>query len=605
MLRSLVFFVLLLSGVVVGAWSPAHAEKRIGLVIGNNDYPRLKTVRDPGNGQLAKAVADAEAMGETLRLLGFDVVIGRNVDRVTFLTLLDSVKRKIEPGDTVFVFFAGHGVAFRGANLLLPSDIPAVDPEGEQLIRGLAVAETDIIDAVREKGAGLTIVALDACRDNPIEQFAREQARIQGRSFRSVSMRSVGLETRPTSGVFSIYSAGIGQKALDGLPTDGAERNSVFTRVFIRKVREPGRHLADVMEDVKEEVANLAASTIDPDTQRPHRQAPAYYNETLGGRVFLAGRPAPAAPDTRASEIAALQEKLRAIQEQLVRKDEPKPGDAKKDEPKIAAITPQQAAPPPPAATTLNAEAPLAAGRAGAPAAGNDGAGIGNFPPDGSVIRPSGSTGAPAGGDKPNRFALRNGSPDLGPAIPPVEKSARRNDSPFGPIIPPVEGESTDIVSRQTPFLVGPALDDYRAAKSGNVAAMVRLAQRYCRGDGARFDANEASRWFGKAEALGSKDAARLKPSVCRDKIKDERISIDLSHSDGPALMNDLRLANAGNADAMFRVGDRYCSGSGAVEGDIDEAKRWYDKAQAASRLGSWKVCKPNARNTASKSGSR
>lgn len=206
-----------LAAILVLPVVPAAAQKRIALVVGINDYSNLKTAKDPLNGQLAKAIADAETMGEALKALGFDVETGRNLSRAAFLIALDRLKRKISPGDAVFIFFAGHGVAFKGSNLLLPSDITPVDPESEQLMRGLAIAETDIIEALREKGAGLVILTLDACRNNPMEEFAREQARIQGRAFRSTTMRSVGLETRPTSGVFSIYSAGIGQKALDGL----------------------------------------------------------------------------------------------------------------------------------------------------------------------------------------------------------------------------------------------------------------------------------------------------------------------------------------------------------------------------------------------------
>ncbi|MFZ5735022.1 MAG: caspase family protein [Pseudomonadota bacterium] len=279
---------------------PALAEKRVALVVGINNYPNLK------NGQLTRAVADAETMADLLKnRLGFDVELARNVDQSAFLTAIDRVKRKIGSGDTVFVFFAGHGVGLRGTNLLLPSDIPAVGPESEQLLRGRSVAETDLIEAVREKKAKLLILTLDACRDNPIEEFAKEQARIQGRAFRSTgTMRQIGLEVRPTSGVFSIYSAGIGQRALDRLETDAAtERNSVFTRVFARNLRNAdGRHLSDIMEEVKEEVAQLAAKQIDPDTRLPHTQSPAYYNETLGGRIFLSGLPAGDAEQRAAEE---------------------------------------------------------------------------------------------------------------------------------------------------------------------------------------------------------------------------------------------------------------------------------------------------------------
>jgi hypothetical protein len=288
-------------GVIIALFAgPALAEKRVALVVGINNYPNLK------NGQLTRAVADAETMADLLKnRLGFDVELARNVDQSAFLTAIDRVKRKIGSGDTVFVFFAGHGVGLRGTNLLLPSDIPAVGPESEQLLRGRSVAETDLIEAVREKKAKLLILTLDACRDNPIEEFAKEQARIQGRAFRSTgTMRQIGLEVRPTSGVFSIYSAGIGQRALDRLETDAAtERNSVFTRVFARNLRNAdGRHLSDIMEEVKEEVAQLAAKQIDPDTRLPHTQSPAYYNETLGGRIFLSGLPAGDAEQRAAEE---------------------------------------------------------------------------------------------------------------------------------------------------------------------------------------------------------------------------------------------------------------------------------------------------------------
>lgn len=301
------------------AATPAWAEKRVALVVGINSYPNLKTAAEPQKGQLIRAVADAETMASLLKDLRFEVEIARNVDQSGFLAAIDRVKGKIDAGDTVFVFFAGHGVGLRGSNLLLPSDIPAVGPESEQLIRGRSVSETDLIEAVREKKAKLLIMTLDACRDNPIEEIAREQARVQGRVFRSTStMRQIGLDVRPTSGVFSIYSAGIGQRALDGLRKDTpAERNSLFTRVFAKNLRNAdGRHLSDIMEGVKEEVSQLAAKEIDPITRLPHTQSPAYYNETLGGRIYLADLP------TDESEKRAAEERRRRAEDERRRRAE-------------------------------------------------------------------------------------------------------------------------------------------------------------------------------------------------------------------------------------------------------------------------------------------
>jgi hypothetical protein len=65
-------------------------------------------------------------------------------------------------------------------------------------------------------------VVLDACRNNP---------------FKKPGVRGVGAERglgriEPVRGVFTIYSAGIGQTALDRLSDADINPNSVFTRVF-------------------------------------------------------------------------------------------------------------------------------------------------------------------------------------------------------------------------------------------------------------------------------------------------------------------------------------------------------------------------------------
>jgi citrate lyase beta subunit len=46
--------------------APAQAEKRVALVIGNNDYRNVP--------KLQKAVNDARTMGDTLKQLGFSVM---------------------------------------------------------------------------------------------------------------------------------------------------------------------------------------------------------------------------------------------------------------------------------------------------------------------------------------------------------------------------------------------------------------------------------------------------------------------------------------------------------------------------------------------------
>jgi uncharacterized protein len=121
----------------------------------------------------------------------------------------------------------------------------------------------------------------DACRDNPFSKALDDRTK-------SLIRISHGVEAKPAQGVFSIYSAGLGQTALDGLSS--ADKNSVFMTEFVKYLPTPDRHLGDLMAEVKEEVASKAQSVMDRSTGKPHVQVPAIYDETVGGRIFLAGR---------------------------------------------------------------------------------------------------------------------------------------------------------------------------------------------------------------------------------------------------------------------------------------------------------------------------
>src|SRR5438105_14981962 len=106
---------------------PAHAEKRVALVIGNNDYKNVA--------KLQKAVNDARTMGDTLKQLGFSVMVAENQTRQQFSQTLLAFDNAVEPGDTAFFFYAGHGFEIAGQNYLLPTDVPAATEGQEELVR--------------------------------------------------------------------------------------------------------------------------------------------------------------------------------------------------------------------------------------------------------------------------------------------------------------------------------------------------------------------------------------------------------------------------------------------------------------------------------------
>lgn len=248
------------------AAAPAAADIRRALVIGNDAYHELP--------RLMKAVNDANAVAETLHRLGFEVTKTINATERQTAQVVGRFAQSLEPGDTAFVFFAGHGVEIDGQNYLLPVDTPKARPGDEMLIRSEAIALADMLDTVRARGSGLTIAVIDACRDNPFEI----------NNGRSVGGRSRGLAmVQPPQGTFIIYSAGAGQAALDRLDDEDADRNSVFTRKLLPLMEEPGLDIRRLAVELRRKVNTLAASVA-------HRQTPAYYDELLGDFAFIEGR---------------------------------------------------------------------------------------------------------------------------------------------------------------------------------------------------------------------------------------------------------------------------------------------------------------------------
>jgi len=65
-----------LAALVVILAVPAQAQKRVALVVGNNDYKSVP--------KLLKAVNDARTMGDTLKQLGFTVMVAENQNRSGF-----------------------------------------------------------------------------------------------------------------------------------------------------------------------------------------------------------------------------------------------------------------------------------------------------------------------------------------------------------------------------------------------------------------------------------------------------------------------------------------------------------------------------------------
>jgi formylglycine-generating enzyme required for sulfatase activity len=216
--------------------TPAHAEKRVALVIGNGFYQYQPILSNPKH--------DAEDVARALGDLNFDVVLGLDLTRAGMNEKLDEFSRKADGADIAFVYYSGHGMQFGGFNYLLPTDASldsAADVNPFRLVRIDNVMET--LSTVN----GPKIVVLDACRDNPVEkELKRRLAALRGARGAEVTR---GLSPISGSGLLVAYATQANETALDG-----KGRNSPFTEAFIKNVADPDTDIRQMFFRVQDEV---------------------------------------------------------------------------------------------------------------------------------------------------------------------------------------------------------------------------------------------------------------------------------------------------------------------------------------------------------------
>ena len=253
--------VFLLVFVLFAAPTAAQTERRVALVVGNSAYAHIGRLPNPGN--------DAADMSAALRRLGFEVTTALNADRVGLNDALRGFTRQSAGADVSLVFYAGHGLEMDRVNYLVPVDARL---ERDSDVRFEAV-ELDYVLAATV-GAGLRVVILDACRNNPL---ARSMQRT-GAS-RSVSRGSFGDLDEQLLGDETLvaYAAAAGTVA-----EDGTGRNSPYTSALLEHLEQP-LEIGLLFREVRAQV--LATTNGE---QRPHEYA------SLLGEHYLRAATGPA-----------------------------------------------------------------------------------------------------------------------------------------------------------------------------------------------------------------------------------------------------------------------------------------------------------------------
>lgn len=273
--RTLLYLLMLLAAGLAG---PAEA-RRVALVVGIDNYQQVE--------KLSRARNDATAVAAQLTTAGFEVILRTDPDRRALSVALSEFEDRLRGAEVGMFFFAGHGVEIRGTNVLLPADIPSTLSEAIILREGLLL--TDLAQTMSDSGVRYSALIIDACRDNPLP---RQAGRSTGRT------RGLGRADAPR-GTYVVYSAGIGEAALDRLSDADISPNSVFTRHLLPALAEPGVSLDAAVKQVRERVRADAAMVR-------HAQNPAIYDQATGELYLIPPAPRPEAPAANTAPSVAL-----------------------------------------------------------------------------------------------------------------------------------------------------------------------------------------------------------------------------------------------------------------------------------------------------------
>jgi uncharacterized caspase-like protein len=148
----------------VCALAPAHADKRVALVVGNGAYLHADKLYNPVN--------DARGVRDALKQIGFDVIYGENLDQKALRRTVGDFARAVSRAAVAVVYFAGHGATFGDTPYVVPID--AEFSSLEQAPYDLIPVETLIGELRRVDGVRIAI--LDACRDNAAERELKKLA---------------------------------------------------------------------------------------------------------------------------------------------------------------------------------------------------------------------------------------------------------------------------------------------------------------------------------------------------------------------------------------------------------------------------------------------
>nr|WP_249129215.1 MULTISPECIES: caspase family protein [Bradyrhizobium] len=232
---------MLIFAIVLGC-GPAHADRRVALIIGNSAYKSAPKLGNPVN--------DATLVGGMFKKAGFDSVDVRlDLSASEMRRMLREFAGRTRDADMAVIYYAGHGIELDGTNYLIPTDA-TLETDGDVLDETIPVERA--LFAV-EPAKQLRLIILDACRDNPFSKTMK----------RTLASRAIGrglAKVEPTSpNTMIAFAAKAGSTA-----SDGDSKNSPFAIALVEHLPKPGLDLRKAFGFVRDDVLKSTGYKQEP-----------------------------------------------------------------------------------------------------------------------------------------------------------------------------------------------------------------------------------------------------------------------------------------------------------------------------------------------------
>lgn len=245
--------------------APAQkGEGRIALVIGNSAYKQAP---------LANPTNDAADIAKALQDVGFKVILKRNANTRDMRQAIREFGSELRRAEVGLFYFAGHGLQVKGNNYLVPV---GADIENEADAEDLAIDANYALRTMEEAQVKVSIVILDACRNNPL-----------ARGFRSASR---GLATmNAATGSLIAFATAPGSVAADGVG-----RNGIYTKHLLASLAQLDTDILKVFQRTRAAVVKETGGKQTP-WESTSLIGDFYFRPQTGGAQVAAIVPSPEA----------------------------------------------------------------------------------------------------------------------------------------------------------------------------------------------------------------------------------------------------------------------------------------------------------------------